>query len=111
MTDQILKVYLSPKSLTNIIAFRDTRKHFRITMDTEKKVAMMAHVAGYRIMCFVEVVTSIYIWKLEYNTNLIDKHISSTHFLNLASANKSNYTKRGIERMYEVKILYIHMGM
>ena len=104
-------VYYNPKSLMNIIAFCDTRKRFRITMDTDKEVAILVHIGEDRIMRSVEIGAGLYIWKPEHNSNLINKRVSSYSFLNLVSKSKSNFTRREIRRIDEVKSLYINMGV
>ena len=95
----------------NITAFCATRTQFRITMDTDKEVAILVHIGEDRSICFVEIGAGLYTWKLEHNSNLINKRVSSYSFLYLVSTNKSNYNRREIRRIDKAKSLYINMGM
>ena len=81
-------VYFNPKLLVIIIAFCDMIKRFRITMNTDKEVAILVHIGEDRIMPFVEIGAGLYVLKPEHNSNLINKHISSYSFLNLVFTTK-----------------------
>ena len=92
-------IYHNPESLMNILALSDMRKRFRVTMDTSVEVAMLVHISDTHAMRFTEVVAGLYIWKPETNTNLVSKQISLYSFLGLVSTNKSNYTRRELQRV------------
>lgn len=85
-------VYYNPESLMNILALSNTRKRFRITMDTSKEVAILVHIAKNIVMKFVEVDAGLYIWRPEFN-------------------NKLNFTKRELDRIYAARKLYINLGI
>ena len=71
-------VYYNPKSLMNISAFCDTRRMFRTTMDTSKEVDILVHIGENKIMRFLEIGASLYLWKPEDNSNFIDKQTKIT---------------------------------
>ena len=96
-------VYHNPESLMNILALSDMVKHFRVTMDTSVEVAMLVHINDTQVMRFTEIAAGLYIWKPETNTNLVNKQISSYSFLGLVSTNKSNYTRRELQRVDAAK--------
>ena len=80
-------------------------------MDTGKEVAILVHLGNGKILRFLEVGVGLYIWKPEYNYNLLNKQTSSYSFLNLISENKSNCTKRELVRIDTAKKVYVNSGM
>jgi len=74
-------VYYNPKSLMSMILFKDMRKRFRITVDTDEESEILVHISENRVMKFVEISADLYIWKPEHNSNLLNKQMSSCSFL------------------------------
>ena len=107
----LFTVYYNPESLMNKVLLSDTRKRFKVTMDTSAEVAILVHINDKRVMRFLEIGAGLYIWKTETNTNLLNKHIYSYSFLSLVSTNKSSYTRHELVRIDAAKKLYINLGM
>ena len=103
-------VYYNPESLINIMSLSDIRKKFKVTMDTSVGVAMLGPFSDTKVLIFLEIGASLYVWKPETNTNLLNKQISSYSFLSLVSTTKCNYTSR-VTRVDAAKTLNINLGI
>ena len=62
-------------------------------------------------MKFLETDNGLYIWKPSDGTNLNKKQASLYSFFTLVEANKTNFTRREVDRADECKKLYINLGM
>ena len=80
-------------------------------METSKEVVILVHIVNNRVMKFVKVGAGLYIWRPEFNSNLLSKQISSYSFLSLVSKNKLNFSKREINTISAARKLYINLGI
>lgn len=55
-------MYYNNESLLNILSKRDTRKHFRLTMNTDVEAALNVHMKNGQILKFNEVDFGLYIF-------------------------------------------------
>ena len=85
------KVWYNPSSMLNILSFKDVRKIFRITMDTDVENVISVHMKCGKILKFEEVESSLY---LLHSNNITSKKVSAYSFLTLVKSNKVNFTSR-----------------
>ena len=55
------KLYYNPRSLMNIISFKDMIKRFKITVDTSKENIFLVYINEGKIMIFLEIGVGMYI--------------------------------------------------
>ena len=79
-------VWYNPKSMINILSWRDVRKKFRITADTTKGNFITVHLASNRKMVFEEVESGLYFFKNKVHEET-DNKISGYSYLMLTKAN------------------------
>ena len=91
----MFKVWYNPSSMMNILSFKDVRKHFRITMDTDVENVINVHMKCGKVLKFEEVESGLY---LLHTNNITSKKVSAYSFLTLVKSNKANFTSRQIKR-------------
>ena len=86
------QVWYNEKSMLNILAWSDVRKHYRITADTDKENAISVHMRDGSIIKFHEVSSGLYMYSMDkqYNGN---KKVSGYSFLTLVKENKKCFLK------------------
>ena len=86
------QVWYNEKSMLNILAWSDVRKHYRITADTDKENAISVHMRDGSIIKFHEVSSGLYMYSMnkQYNGN---KKVSGYSFLTLVKENKKCFLK------------------
>ena len=104
-------VWVNRGSRMNILAWRDVRKRFRITADTEKGDEIIVHLSNKKKMVFKETDGDLYVYNMSRNDKDTKNKISAYSFLTLVEANKKLYTNRQLKQADEAKRLYEHLGM
>ena len=62
-------VWYNPASMMNILAWRDVRRRFRITVDTDVDNGIHMHLKDGRNLDFMEVESGLYMFKAKNNVN------------------------------------------
>ena len=102
------RVWYNPRSMLNILSFRDVRKRFRVTVDTSVENAICVHVEGGKVLKFVEVETGLYLLSSKKTTS--NKKVSAYSFLTLVRANKNDFTSRQVKRADAARLFRKHLG-
>ena len=102
-------VWFNTKSMLNILSWRDARKKFCITVDTDKGAHIKVHLDKDRRMYFEEVRSGLYLFKGNTNGHTTSK-ISSYSFLTLIKGNHTQFTRTQIEQAKTARKLYQQMG-
>jgi hypothetical protein len=90
------KVWYNPKSMLNILSFKDVRKRFRVTVDTGVEAAICVHLDDGKVLKFKEVESGLYL--LSSSDKFTKQKVSAYSYLTLVKANKSNFSKRELRR-------------
>ena len=87
----MFKVWHNPKSMLNILSFKDVRKHFRVIIDTSVENVIKVHLKCGNVIKFEEVESGLYLLQKSNNNS---KNVSAYYFLTLVKSNKSLFTSR-----------------
>ena len=88
------KVWFNLKSRVNILSFKDVRKRFRVTVDTDIENAVYIHLDNGSVTKFKEVESGIYLLS---SSNYTKQKVSAYLYLTLVKSNKSNFTRRQLK--------------
>jgi hypothetical protein len=104
-----IRVWYHPKAITNIFAFHEMEKLYRITYDSKKEKAFIVHLEEGRKIRFRQAPNGLYNHKpKELNTQ---KNIEiGTNMMNTVEENKRFFTNRQIARAYKARELYHALG-
>ena len=108
-------MWLNKKSKFNILSWKNVRKKFRITANTDKDDSISVHLTKDRVMKFKDIKPGLYLWKPEGVNVDRSKHsskpISAYYFFNLVSGNKRHFTKRQVAGAERSRDLFAKLGM
>lgn len=92
--------------MLNILAWRDVKRHFRITTDTAISDTIFLHLNDDETLEFREVGAGLYMAGSNYF-----KKLHAYSCLNLASTNTLHYSRREVAQANKARDLFVHLGM
>ena len=103
----MFEVWYNPESMLNIMSFKDVRKHFRITIDTDVENTVNVHLKCGKVLKFEEVESGLYLLRSNNESN---KKVSAYSYLTLVKANKSQFTTREVKRADAARSFRKYLG-
>ena len=94
-------------SLANILSLSQVRKCYRVTMDTDKEVAIVVYRKDGSTIKFLEYATCLYFYDTaQNNSNHSKSNVNNYCFVNTVANNKTMFTKRQIKNADLARKLY-----
>ena len=103
-----LTMWFNPKSLANILALCDVRRHVQVTLDTAQELAFLVHLPDGPPLRFVEHDTGLYIYLPDHNDVKIP--VTAYSYLQTVAANRQHFTRREVQGADTARALYRHIG-
>jgi hypothetical protein len=103
------QVWYNPRAITNIFAFHEMERFYRITYDSEKKKAFIVHMEKGKKNEFKQARNGLYYYKPKESFNTQTANVKETNLMNMVEENKKFFTNRQISRAYKARDIGISL--